>query len=1345
MALSRAEIELLIKARSEADQTFQRLSNQIKAVTGESAKASTGLEQVGQKTRSASAGATAAGVAFGLLAERLGRGLVSAFQSSVQAANQLDSGLIGLRSVANAFKQDAGAAEDAAKRLAADGLMSVGEAASGLKNLLAAGFGLPESVTLLERFKDSAAFGRQSALDFGQAVTSATEGIKNGNSILVDNAGVTKNLSQILVEAGFSAQDLSRASSDVNVRMALFNGILKETTPQLGDAARYLETAAGKQAKFNAEVTTAQQQIGKALQPALAATLQTLTPFVQAVGASADVLVPLGFAVGGVVAPLAAMRAASALGITSLGSLGSTMASTLSVFQGVRTFGDARAGLQLVGEAAGLTTAALGPLGTAAAVAGAAFVGWQLGRAIDELTGLSGAVERATVRLFGLSDAAQVAGAKQDVIDRAVRNGAASTITYAQAIEYNNRVEAIRISQYDKGAEAQRRRVDAELALGRITLEQANAQRAAIAADETAAGVRQRRISFADALSASEKKFRDEITATGISQRELEQTLRTNEVAFDAWAKTVGLSDDTVKRLKDSIKTKNGVVKDGEQRAREAAAAEKALRDELEQTAGVLTQRGLNDQLKRLEELLAAAAAQGSTALTTATRNLITQFEDLRAKALASGLSVDALDAAFKRAATSSGVLLEGVRTFSGQYPGFMQPVTEANGDLVDQAHDAIQAQQDLTAAYQLFGLRTPQELQRVAAEAQRNYEILRASGTATTDQLKVAYERMIEDQRAATGRLPTIWDQVASRIRSTMGQLYGDLTSNLSFTIFGMGQDIDGSLRRTAEESRRMYYQMVADGTSTPEQIAAAFKKMQEDIDRSQVTFGERMTDVWVRIKESIFRVFDDILRAFTQRLIGGLLGSLAGQQGAFSSAFAGFLGGGGGPGGGGGLFGSLLGSVGGGAPLNSAAIAQAGLGLPGVGAGAGAGAGAGLLGGILGGAGAGAAGLGLGLLGQRLFGGTGFGSGAFGAGSGAATGALIGSIVPGLGTGIGALIGGGFGLLGGLLGRSQGQKANDIRDEFFAAFGTAGTGAGSGFNNVAAQLARLSPQEGGGEGGGRLFQDLIRANTVQELERAINAVIAALERQQAAGEEAGDATQEGAEDSTSAYEDSVRVVDALQERQRALADEIDRTAAAGGDTTELNKMMADLQRQIEAAEEESRRLNTGIDRTIDAEGGVADLSRGFYGLWRDIERAGEAASDLSNTLRGMPGTPVGTRSSEVPTVEGGAAEGIYARRPGLVLFGEGGEPEVGGPRSFFKDVFAELGVGTRGAASAGGSLTLAPILIVPTDRAGGVDGAAINRHLASVAGVGGNDNGLREMLENLIRNVVRQELSRG
>jgi len=181
---------------------------------------------------------------------------------SIDSANKFQSAMLGLDSVATAFTGESDKALDAAKQLSEDGLLPLADAATGLKNLLAAGYGLEEATLLMNRFKDSAAFGRQNSLSFGEAVRSATEGVKNGNSILVDNAGVTKNLSVILEEAGYSAQDLMKASTDVGVRMAILNGIVRETNAQVGDAAKLTNTAAGADAQFEYATNQLQVRLG---------------------------------------------------------------------------------------------------------------------------------------------------------------------------------------------------------------------------------------------------------------------------------------------------------------------------------------------------------------------------------------------------------------------------------------------------------------------------------------------------------------------------------------------------------------------------------------------------------------------------------------------------------------------------------------------------------------------------------------------------------------------------------------------------------------------------------------------------------------------------------------------------------------------------------------------------------------------------------------------------------------------------------------------------------------------------------------------------------------------------
>lgn len=197
----------------------------------------------------------------------------------VDEANKLQSATLGLESMSKFKGIDPNVAVETVKSLdlVKNGLLNVGDASLSLKNLLASGFTLEQSIELIKRFGDSAAFGRQGSLEFGYAIVSATEGIKNQNSVLVDNAGVTKNLSMILKEAGYSEKDLQNVQSDLNVRTALYNGLLKETQGQLGDAEKLTKTFQGQQAKLNAQITQVKQNFGILIQQALMPLMKSLT------------------------------------------------------------------------------------------------------------------------------------------------------------------------------------------------------------------------------------------------------------------------------------------------------------------------------------------------------------------------------------------------------------------------------------------------------------------------------------------------------------------------------------------------------------------------------------------------------------------------------------------------------------------------------------------------------------------------------------------------------------------------------------------------------------------------------------------------------------------------------------------------------------------------------------------------------------------------------------------------------------------------------------------------------------------------------------------------------------
>ena len=136
----------------------------------------------------------------------------------------------------------------------------------------------------MDRFKDSASFGRQSSLDLGTAVRSATEGLKNENSILVDNAGVTKNVSMMWKEYAESINVGVGSLTLAQKREAEYQGIIQETKHQVGDAQKLQDSYAGTLARANAAQIQLNVALGESLQPAKKALMEAITPLIVGLG-----------------------------------------------------------------------------------------------------------------------------------------------------------------------------------------------------------------------------------------------------------------------------------------------------------------------------------------------------------------------------------------------------------------------------------------------------------------------------------------------------------------------------------------------------------------------------------------------------------------------------------------------------------------------------------------------------------------------------------------------------------------------------------------------------------------------------------------------------------------------------------------------------------------------------------------------------------------------------------------------------------------------------------------------------------------------------------------------------
>ena len=209
--------------------------------------------------------------------------IVDFTKTCFDSASQVQAAFTGLNSIVEGTGNSFAQAQKFINDYTSDGLVSINEAATAYKNLLARGYDTSQIEDVLTRLKDSAAFGRQASYDLGEAVVTATEGLKNENSILVDNAGVTKNVAKMwedyAKEIGVSTNDLTQAQKI----QAEYNGIMEETRFQVGDAAAYTKTFSGQvqQLKFNFTQMTA--AIGKVVAPIAQLFIPVLNTAMQAV------------------------------------------------------------------------------------------------------------------------------------------------------------------------------------------------------------------------------------------------------------------------------------------------------------------------------------------------------------------------------------------------------------------------------------------------------------------------------------------------------------------------------------------------------------------------------------------------------------------------------------------------------------------------------------------------------------------------------------------------------------------------------------------------------------------------------------------------------------------------------------------------------------------------------------------------------------------------------------------------------------------------------------------------------------------------------------------------------
>ena len=193
--------------------------------------------------------------------------VVNFTKTAVNAASETQAAWTGLNSIVTGTGKSFVEAKGFLEEYVSDGLIPLTDAITSYKNLAARGYSTEQIEQTMTALKDAAAFGRQASYSYGEAIKSATEGLKNENSILVDNAGVTKNVAKMWDDYAASIGTTANELTQQQKIQAEVNGILEETKFQVGDATAYANTFSGKIAKINTAFYNFRVAVGKFVAP----------------------------------------------------------------------------------------------------------------------------------------------------------------------------------------------------------------------------------------------------------------------------------------------------------------------------------------------------------------------------------------------------------------------------------------------------------------------------------------------------------------------------------------------------------------------------------------------------------------------------------------------------------------------------------------------------------------------------------------------------------------------------------------------------------------------------------------------------------------------------------------------------------------------------------------------------------------------------------------------------------------------------------------------------------------------------------------------------------------------
>lgn len=240
-----------------------------------------GIKKKDQELKQSAQEVTTSYKELGITAGASFAAITAGIWKSVDANNQLKAAMMGLDSIATGTVGTYSKIQAELERIREEGMIPLNNAIAAYKNLLARYQDEETAIRMFNRLADAAAFGRQGQLSLGEAIEGATIGLKNEMSQMVDNAGVTKNLSIMWKEYAAQIGKTVGQLTDAEKRQAEINGIMEETRHQVGDLAKLQNSLAGELSKASAAGRDTAAAFGDALEPAVSRVVAAYTGIVQ--------------------------------------------------------------------------------------------------------------------------------------------------------------------------------------------------------------------------------------------------------------------------------------------------------------------------------------------------------------------------------------------------------------------------------------------------------------------------------------------------------------------------------------------------------------------------------------------------------------------------------------------------------------------------------------------------------------------------------------------------------------------------------------------------------------------------------------------------------------------------------------------------------------------------------------------------------------------------------------------------------------------------------------------------------------------------------------------------------